>query len=105
MVNETDRRLLTSMYRFRRSCVRVRESTLLVALSRTGLARGRLLLDRHRRPTAKSTTTRQRLACGKDQPDSEGRCAFYSPAEFYSGSLKTFTELAGGSRLHQSRHP
>ena len=54
MVNETDRRLLTSMYRFRRSCVRVRESTLLVALSRTGLARGRLLLDRHRRPTAKS---------------------------------------------------
>jgi|SRR5262245_5399392 len=35
------------MHRFRRSCVRVRESTLLVALSRTGLARGRLLLDRH----------------------------------------------------------
>jgi len=34
------------MHRFRRSCVRVRESTLLVALSRTGLARGRLLLDR-----------------------------------------------------------
>src|SRR5262249_16805887 len=87
MVNETDRRLLTSKYRFRRRCVRVRESPLLVALSRTGLARGRLLLDRHRGPTAKSTPTRQRVACGKDQPDSEGRCAFYSPAEFGRSSV------------------
>src|SRR5262245_8736946 len=72
-LTDCSRLLVASLYRCRRSRVKVRESARLVALSRAGLARGRLLLETTSQANgenaARRSRTKQRIARGEAETD------------------------------------